>query len=259
MKRNTGNGKTPRTVPNLASLARLENVSRATTTRWNRDGAVSWDGDRIDVQATRRLVKELAGPTKDPRLAEARLKILKAEAALRELKLQQRKGELVEASEVEADLLTAFSSLTTIHYSVIPWISATLLSMDKAKDSDFRKLCIGISDRVEEAFYSAYVNSRLRLGELAGESRRKTLRAAAAVWKLNFGSRWEDWSSMQIETLQRAAEETRSRPVIGDPNPSISNTSSSGADPAGAVAPGRGTGGAGAPPNQKNNREGEKP
>jgi len=189
MKRNTKTSRTPSTVASLAALARLENVSRATATRWNRDGAVVWDDDEIDVQATRRLVKELAGPTKDPRLQEARLEILKAEASLRRLKLKQREGELVELAEVEAILREVFPSIKIGFAGFVPWLYA---EVHQVGHKDQRVAFYEISERVDQVVFSVYVSLAQTMARLTGKNVRKAERAVMLAWRSAFGRSWED-------------------------------------------------------------------
>lgn len=104
--------KTPKYAATLAEYARIEGVSRATATRQDQAGQIVRDDDgRIDIAASRELKRELSGTATDPRVVEARLKILQAEGRLRELRLKQKQGTLIDRQETERAIQDAFACL----------------------------------------------------------------------------------------------------------------------------------------------------
>ncbi len=201
MKRNSRPKSTPQTCETLAEYARLDGISRATATRRNRSGMIVWNDDRkIDIPATRQLVREMSNASgTDPRIIEARLSILQAEAKLRTLRLRQREHELIEVADVESAVNQSFVVIKIAFSGMVPWLANELLTMDRK--TGLRDMCIAIDGRLEEMIYSAYVGVRAELGNLVRQSSNKALRQAAETWKTMFGTSWQEKGDVDEVTV----------------------------------------------------------
>lgn len=206
MKRNSKPKSTPRTVRNLAELARVEGVSRATATRWNRDGAVSWNEDgTIDVLATRRLFREIAGPTKDPAIREARLRILEVEARLRTLRLQERERALLPVQDYEDSLTEVFGAIRGNISALVPTTAQMLMTLDRNAD-DFRTLCIATDRHLKTLAYNLYLRVRVSLAIASGVPSKKALKIAAKAWRDAFPDAWQEKGNTDEKSLLEEIE-----------------------------------------------------
>jgi hypothetical protein len=189
--------KAIKTVKNLAELARLEGVARSSVTRWDQSGAVAWTDDtppRIDVAGTRALVREYAAPTAktDTKLAALRARNLGVEIRIRELRLKQRSGELLEKSEVDFSMRDIFSQLRQAFRSYVPKLVTTANGCDGSRAAMNR-----VDDQIEEMLYQVYVLFFIKLSgeENPGEVRRMIRKAWAS-----FGiPGWEEHLEKQIK------------------------------------------------------------
>jgi len=197
--------KAVKTVGNLAELARLEGVARSTVTRWDQSGAVAWDdNDRIDVAATRALVKEYTAPTSktDGKLAALRAKNLEVEIRIRELRLRQREGELVEKDDVDFAMRDLFVELRQQFRLFVPKLVAFARSCDGSREA-MNKVDDAIHVMLFEVF--ALFHVLLSKEKKASEVRRMVKKAWSA-----FGiPGWEEHLEEQIRNNPELAEAIR--------------------------------------------------
>jgi len=203
MRRN----KTPKYAATLAEYARIEGVSRATATRRDQSGQiVRNDGGQIDIVATRQIVRELSGTATDPRVVEARLKILQAEGRLRELRLREKEGTLIETNSVESATLNSFAGVKTALRGLVPWLASELMAMDR--ETDMRRLCYQIDERLDVLIFNAYVVLARSLAEIANRTGTRAEKMAAEAWKAAFPSDWQ----VEYDRLEQSGAIDRTGP-----------------------------------------------
>ena len=187
-----------KTVGNLAELARLEGVARSTVTRWDQSGAVSWTDDdppRIDVSATRALVKEYTAPTSktDGKLAGLRAKNLAVEIRLRELRLRHREGELVEKDDVDFALRDLFTELRqSFRHNIVQ-----LVTLAHACDSS-REALYKFDDHMADILYQTYAQFHIRLAINTGEKPSEVRRMVKKAWESFAIPGWDAHLEKQI-------------------------------------------------------------
>ncbi len=212
--------KPNKTVGNLAELARLEGVARSTVTRWDQSGAVSWTDDdppRIDVTATRALVKEYTAPTSktDGKLAGLRAKNLQVEIRLRELRLRHREGELVEKDEVDFALRDLFTRLRqSFRHNIVQ-----LVTLAHACDST-REALYKFDDHMAGILYHTYAEFHVQLAVHTKEKPSVVGRMVREAWESFAIPGWDEHLEKQIAENPKLAEVIRELEKLyeGDPD-----------------------------------------
>lgn len=198
--------KAVKTVGNLAELARLEGVARSTTTRWDASGAVAWNADdRIDVAATRALVREYTAPTSktDSKLAALRAKNLAVEIKIRELRLRQREGELLEKDEVDFALRDLFVGLRQQFRMSIPKLVLIASACDGSREAMAK-----VDDQMHDILYNVFATFHMVL--LRERNKPSEIRRMVREAWASFGlPHWTDHLEKQIAETPGLAELVR--------------------------------------------------
>jgi len=196
-------------------IAEVFDVTRRTINNWKSAGCPCVSGGRgkedayDSAEVHRWLVSEAVedGAEKDPEIKAARLEILRTEVKLRELKLEERKGALIETESVEFAMKDSFVSIRTAFRGFIPWLGGECLALAGEK-SDIRILYHKIDERIDQVIFSVYVSLSRALADLAGRSEKRAAKMAAATWKESFGTRWEDEFD-RLEEIRKEGETTQ--------------------------------------------------
>jgi len=190
--------KTGKSVCNLAELSRLEGVARSSVTRWDQAGAVAWTDDdppRIDVGATRALVKEYKSPTSktDGKLAALRAKNLGVEIRLRELRLRHREGELVEKAEVDFALCDLFTRLRQSFRHNIVQLVVLAHECDSTREALYK-----FDDHMADILYHTYAEFHVRLAVNTGEKPSEVRKMVRKAWESFAIPGWAEHLEKQI-------------------------------------------------------------
>lgn len=205
--------KVPKYCATLAEYARIERVSRATATRRDQSGQVVWTDDalrRIDIQATRQLVRELATSAGDPEIKAARLQLLQTESRLREMRLRKLEGELIETARVDFVMKDAFLAIRAGFTGFVPWLwseAAVLVG----GGGEQRAGMYALDEKINTVVFNVYVVLCRTLADLANRSGGKAERLAAEAWKTAFPSDWQD-EAEKILSTERTAGDAKEKP-----------------------------------------------
>lgn len=184
--------KVPKYCATLAEYARIERVSRATATRRDQAGQiVRNDGGQIDLAATRQIVRELAGTTTDPEIVKARLKILQAEGRLRELRLREKQGALIDRMETERAIQNAFALLLRDIRSLTPRLYFSVRSA-----SDPPAGMHAVHEELRTTAYNIFGHVHDQLAEIAGTRPSIASKVVREAWAASAPADWrEAWES----------------------------------------------------------------
>lgn len=102
----------------LAAYARRRGVNRSTVTRWKQAGLLVMQDNRVDAEASDRLLHEHRGCEKSPVYAQARAADMIFRAKLRKLECEARQARLVEAEAVRRRWAAIRSALEAL---ILAW------------------------------------------------------------------------------------------------------------------------------------------
>lgn len=179
-------------------IAEIFGVTRRTVTNWKAAGCPvkkiggrgkedAYDSAEVYTWLLAQAVGDAAAA--DPEIKAVRLEILRAEAALRKLKLRQREGELVEAADVSSIMAESFGAIKTGFIGFVPYLYGEVHLEDH---KDLRTAYYAISAKVEDIIFSIYLGMVRAFAKVVGQTERKATRLAAEAWRSSFGGRWEE-------------------------------------------------------------------
>lgn len=106
-----------------SEFAQREGVSKNAVSKWKKEGRLVFRKGKVDYEATKKLLSDTADPARakaDGSFAYARTVKEAARAKLTQLKVKQVEGELVNAKELQRELMTLFTTIKTRIRAVAP-------------------------------------------------------------------------------------------------------------------------------------------